>query len=288
MIDLHMHTTCSDGTDSVEKLIDNVISEGVTFFSITDHDTAKACRKILKNEELKQKIKDSNITFVPGIEFSCIYKGRKVHILAYDIDPDSEEVRDFEKKLKLLMKEKDIHRFKAIEDAGFKFSEKSMEFLNSRINIRTPDVANCLKNDGFFEDIEDAHVFLKSIKYPRDYLFDAIEVISAMSKLGAKVVWAHSIYGVKQRHIPFEQVEDFVCDFKKFGLSGLECYYSLYNSEEISELVKIAEKYGLYVTCGSDYHGKNKKIQLLERSVDGTNVPESEIKIVKTFKNVIK
>lgn len=287
MIDLHMHSTYSDGTDSLEKLIDNVIYSGVTFFSLTDHDTAKGCRKIFRTDELKQKIHDANITFVPGIEYSCIYKGRKVHILAYDIDPNSEVVRGLEQRLKSLMKEKDVYRFKAIEDSGFKFSDESMEFLNSRINIRTPDVANCLLNDGYFDDIEEAHAYLKKIKYPRDYLFDALEVIEEMTKSGAKVVWAHSIYGVNQRHIPFEQVDEFVRNFKKFGLSGLECYYSLYNNEEIAELVKIAKKYDLYVTCGSDYHGKNKVIKLLERSVDGTEVPEHEIEIIKTFKNVI-
>ena len=131
------------------------------------------------------------------------------------------------------------------------------------------------------------YLFLKTIKYPKDYLFDAIEVISEMSKAGAKVVWAHSLYGEKQKHITFEQVEEFVAVFKKFGLSGLECYYSLYNKDEIDGLLKIAKKHKLFVTCGSDYHGKNKKIKLLERSADGTDVPNAEIKIVKTFKNVV-
>ena len=59
----------------VEKLIDNVIAAGITYFAITDHDTAKGCRKVLDSEELKQKISAANISFVCGIEFSCIYKG---------------------------------------------------------------------------------------------------------------------------------------------------------------------------------------------------------------------
>ena len=67
--------------------------------------------------------------------------------------------------------------------------------------------------DGYFEDVEDAHAYLKTIKYPRDYLFDALEVIETMSKIGAKVVWAHSIYGLNQRHISHEQVEEFVTEF---------------------------------------------------------------------------
>lgn len=287
MIDLHMHSTYSDGTESVETLIDNVIEEGITYFSLTDHDTAKGCRKILKSDELKQKIHDAGITFVSGIEFSCTYLSRKVHILAYDIDPNSKEIRYFEEQLKLLMKEKDIYRFKALEDMGYVLSEKSHEFLNSRINVRTPDVANCLVKDGYFDDLEKAVVYLKTIKYPRDYLLDAIEVIEKMSKTGAKLVWAHSIYGLNQSHITFERVEEFIIEFKKYGLCGLECYYSLYNREEIDVLRKIAKKHGLFITCGSDYHGKNKQVKLLQQSTDETPVDENEIDIIKTFKNVI-
>ena len=287
MIDLHMHTTYSDGTDTLEKLIDNVIEAGVTYFAITDHDTAKACRKVLRTEELKQKIIDAKIKFVCGIEYSCIYKGRKVHILAYDIDPNHESVKKLEQKLKDLFKEKDYHRSIAIENDGYVLSDKSKEFLSTRINIRTPDIARCLFNDGHFGDFEDACQYVKKIKYPKEYLFDAVEVIEEMSKIGAKVVWAHSFYGLNQSHITAEKIEEFITELKPLGLQGLECYYSLYNKEEIDELLKIAKKHSLFVTCGSDYHGKNKKIQLLERRVDGRAVREEDIDIIHTFNNVI-
>ena len=287
MIDLHMHTTYSDGTDTLEKLIDNVIEAGINFFAITDHDTAKACRKVLRTEELKQKIINAGIKFVCGIEYSCIYKGRKVHILAYDIDPNHESVKRLEQKLKDLFKEKDYHRSLAIEKDGYKFSEESKEFLKSRVNIRTPDVARCLFNDGYFDDFEDACQYVKKIKYPKEYLFDAVEVIEEMTKIGAKAVWAHAFYGLNQSHITGEKVDEFITELKPYGLCGLECYYSLYNKEEIDELLKLAKKHNLYITCGSDYHGKNKKIQLLERSVDGTETNEEDIDIINTFNNII-
>lgn len=287
MIDLHMHSNYSDGTDSVEKLIDNVIDSKITYFSLTDHDTAKGCRKILNSNELMQKIGYNGLNFVPGIEFSCTYNGRKVHILAYDINPFSDEIYYFEEKLKNLMKEKDIYRFKSIEDDGYVLSDESREFLNSRINIRTPDAANCLVNDGCFDNFEDTIAYLKNIKYPRQYLLDAVEVIDKVSKTGAKLVWAHSIYGMKQSHLSFEAIEEFIKEFKKHGLSGLECYYSLYEKQEIDKLRDLAKKYDLFITCGSDYHGKNKSVKLLQCSADGSFVNEDEIDIVKSFKNVI-
>lgn len=287
MIDLHMHTNCSDGTDSVESLVQNVIDAKLTFFSITDHDTAKACRLLLENDVLKQKLKENNVKFVPGIELSCIYKGRKMHILAYDIDPNHKIVLEFEQKFKDLFNEKTFHRSKAIENDGYVFSQKSKEFLASRINIRTPDVARCLYNDHYFDDYEDACAYVKSIKYPKDYLYDSVEVLKEFSKIGAKLVWAHSLYGVKQAHIDFDKVEEFIKELKPFGLAGLECYYSLYNKAEIDGLRNLAKKYDLFITCGSDYHGTNKSVKLLEHSTDSTKTDETEITIINEFNNSI-
>lgn len=288
MIDLHMHSTCSDGTDSVETLIKNVAKAGIDFFSITDHDTAHASRMVLEDENLKKIIKESNLTFVPGIEFSCVLNGRNTHILAYDIDPFSKEVIELEAEYSALSKEKDKCRFKIIEDAGFVLSEKSKEFLSTRENIRDPDIANCLVNDGYFDDIEKVFSeFIRKINYPRKYLLDPYKVIKTMSEVGAKLVWAHPLHGLNQKPLTFEQVEEIATDFKNYGLVGLECYYSLYNKEEIEGLKKIAKKLGLYISGGSDYHGKNKKIKLAQMSSEEIDVDDKELNIVKTFKNLV-
>ena len=287
MIDLHMHTTCSDGTETVEELIDNVLKMGIDYFAITDHDTALACRKVFDSENLKSKIKENNATFVPGVEFTCVYNTRKVHILAYDIDPFSKEVLELEQKLKNLLKEKDDDRKVLLEKDGYKLSAESLAFLNERINIRTPDMANCLVNDGYFDTLDNACSYLKSLKYARQYLYDAVEVIEKMSKSGAKVVWAHPFYGVGQKPLTIEQVEEFAKVFKDLGMVGLECYYSLYNKEQIDMLRNLAKNMGLYITCGSDYHGKNKTVKLANRSIDGSYVDENEIKIIKIFKNTV-
>lgn len=288
MIDLHLHTTYSDGTDTLEDLIENISKSEIDYFSITDHDTANSARRILTSEELKQKIKDNNLTYVTGIEYSCVFNGRNMHILAYDINPFTSEVQELEKDYKYLSEEKDVFRFKVIEDAGFVLSEKSREFLKTRENIRDPDIANCLVNDGYFDNIETVFSeFIRKIKYPKKYLLDPIKVIKNMKKIGAKLVWAHSLFGLNQKPLDYNQVEEIIIELKKHGLDGLECYYSLYNGEQIEELKKLAQKYGLFITCGSDYHGKNKKIKLLERSCDGSLVDESDVNIIKTFKNVV-
>ncbi len=288
MIDLHLHSDCSDGTDSVEVLVDKLADAGVSQFALSDHDTAIGCRKILESDELKQKIKDNKMTFVPAIEISCQYNGRGVHILAYDIDPYSEEVLKIEQGMRDFLKEKDILRFQKIKEAGYEFSEKSKEFLSTRVNIRDADIANCLVWDGYFENVRKAMTeFTMKLKYPKKYMFDVIEVLDLFSKTGAKLTWAHSIHGLCQRPLEYDIIEKYIEDFKNHGLVGLECYYSLYNSEEIEKLLCLAKKYDLYVSCGSDYHGGNKNVKIGERTSDGSAVNEENISIIKTFKNIV-
>ena len=71
---------------------------------------------------------------------------------------------------------------------------------------------------------------------------------------------------------------------KKLGLVGLECYYSTYTKEQIDGLLKISNELGLYVSCGLDYHGKNKPVQIAQFSCDGTPVDLSKITITKLFR----
>lgn len=288
MFDLHIHSTFSDGKDDIDTLIKNVNNAGIDYFALTDHDTALGCRTILNSEELKQKIRDNGLTFVVGAEFTCLFEGQKMHILAYDFDPFAPEVLDLEQQMSDLLKLKDVERFKFLEDAGYVFSDKSKEFLKSRVNIRKLDIANCLVDDGYFDEVEVAiQECLQKIKYPRKYRLDGKEVLEKMNKIGAKLVWAHSLHGLKEKAITHEDVDRFVAMMKPLGLAGLECFYSLYDVNEIAGLVEIANKHGLFITCGSDYHGKNKAVQLAEMSSDGSPVDESMIKVKDIFKNTI-
>ena len=287
MFDLHIHTTCSDGSDTVDEVIDKIHSAGIDYFSITDHDTALSARTILSSDELKNKIRNYGLTYVTGTEWTCEFMGRSVHILSYDFDPFADEVLALENEIKQLLIEKNEFRSSELNKKGLILSEKSLNYLNSRINIRKLDIANCLVDDGYFSNLQDAVDCFNDIHYPKKYRLNGEKVISTLSKIGAKVVWAHSIYGLGQKPISFEQIDLFAGKMKKLGMSGIETYYSLYNREQINELIKIAKKHNLFLTSGSDYHGKNKTVKLAEISIDKTMYNKNEIIVDKIFKNVI-
>ena len=241
MVDLHMHSICSDGSDNIEELINNVIVAGIDLFALTDHDTAEGCRQIFRNEYLQKLIKDNNVKFISGAEWTALYKNQKMHILAYDFDPFDDEIFRLEKEMHVKLEKKDEFRIGELKRNGYNFSNKSIEYLKNKENVRTLDFARCLVNDGWFDDVQIAANFLiHKIKYPHQCRFDAIELLKTLKSLGATIIWAHSIYDVKKEYTSFERVEEIVKELKPYGLDGLECYYSLYKKDEINKLIEVA------------------------------------------------
>jgi hypothetical protein len=278
----------SDGKDNIETLIKNVKKAGIDFFSVTDHDTALSGRTILGSEVLKNEIHNLGLHYVDGVEWSCICNGTKMHILAYDFDPEAPEVKRLEKEMEFMQNDLNACRLSFIEENGCKLSEKSKNYLSTKQNVRKLDFANCLVNDGYYANVDDAiQKFINKYKYPKNDRLDAAKVVQTMTSIGAKMVWAHSIHGLAEKPISYEKIEEIVRFLKPYGLAGLECYYSLYNEQEINKLLQIAEKYDLFVTAGSDYHGANKTVKLAEISSDGSKVDPKNIKLDKIFKNII-
>lgn len=288
ILDLHLHTNFSDGKDDIETIIKNVANSNARGFSITDHDTAESGRQILNSRKLLQLINNNDLVYTTGVELTCTYKGYKLHILAYDFDPFAPEILEIEQKYKDMLAQKAVLKRAKLEELGCPLSDKSLKELSTKINVRTLDLATCLINDGYFNDIDTAARFVaKDAKVELKARLDADYVISTLSKIGAKMVWAHSIYGVNDKPRTFDEVRTLAGELKQFGLMGLECYYSLYDENEIKQLVKIAKDLGLFITSGSDYHGANKSVNIAEFSRDGYNVIESDVNALDFFQNFV-
>ena len=284
MLDLHMHSVHSDGKDDLDALIDNLKEAGIDYFSLTDHDTAEGCRKMLFDEKLKNKLAENNMTFITGVEFTGIIEDRNVHILAYDFDIDSPAIKEAEQMEAAMVNKVNDYRWQCVKEAGFSLTEESVARLKAKKNIRKMDFAELLVENGHYPDAQTAAREFFTSNYPFADRVDACEIISMLSKAGAKMVWAHSIGGVGEKPLEYDRIRDLASKMKKLGLVGLECYYSTYTKEQIDVLLKIADELGLYVSCGSDYHGKNKPVKLAQFSCDGTPVDLSKITITKLFK----
>ncbi len=256
-IDLHMHTTCSDGTDTPDEIIARVREAGIGLFSVTDHDSIKAASVI------PPLLTDGDPGFITGIEFSCRDEEGKYHILGYGFDPDAAAIREAVEKSHRIRVGKVRARVDRLkEEFGFFFPQDELDALFALDNPGKPHIANMMVRQGYAKNKDQAFEdYLKQMKITSEYVRPE-DAIRGISESGGIPVLAHPCYGDGDQLILGEEMERRLRRLVGFGLRGLEGFYSGFTPRLCRDMLSFAERYGLYVTAGSDYHGKNKMIPL--------------------------
>ena len=269
-IDLHIHTTISDGTDTPEEILEQVREAGIGIFSITDHDAVRS------SEIIPEKLKKDDPLFIPGSEFSCKDEGGKYHILGYGYDSSAPAIRQLVMKSHENRMSKVWDRLDALETVyGITFPEDEVMKLLARSNPGKPHMGNLMVKHGYAETKEIAiEQFIDKLPVKSRYIRPE-EAIRAILDSGGIPVLAHPSYGSGSQRITGKDMEDRLLRLMEFGLQGIEAYYSRFSNELVEELLKLAGKYSLYVTAGSDYHGKNKPNALGVTGLDAvSDAPE--------------
>ena len=264
-IDLHLHTTASDGSDTPSELIRKARERGLDVISITDHDTIAGSLEAIS-------LPFDGVRVITGIEFSCAVPGDDgfdCHILGYGFDPEhpallgaiahGREMRLYklESRLVYLKKHFDIE-----------FTDDEIAWLHSLNSVARPHLARLIIKRGLASDVADAFdKYLKVGGFPDDRI-DAKEAIEAILAAGGIPVYAHPLGGEREPRITNEELYDRVDVLTSIGLKGLECLYSRYGKGDSDLLVSLAKEKGLLVSGGSDYHGENKTVRLGSLSAD--------------------
>ena len=265
VLDLHMHTTVSDGTDTPEAILTLVREAGIGLFSVTDHDAVESCRRILAAK------KADDPEFITGVEFSCKDEEGQYHILGYGYDPDAEAINAIVQlshgyRMKKLLKRLAFIR----ERFGFAFSKEEVDTLLKTDNPGKPHIANLMVLHGYAKDRNEAiRAYLNQAHFADEYVRPE-EAIRRILLSGGIPVLAHPPFGNGDQLILGEALEARVNKLTAFGLQGLEAIYSGFTDKLRGEVLSLAEKHGLYVTAGSDYHGSNKLVPLGDTGLDGT------------------
>ncbi len=273
--DLHIHSDYSDGSDSIQILADKIISSGLNAVALTDHDTTRGIYEIAK-------LLPKDIDFIKGIELTCLAENIKCHILGYYINPDSEALINLISKGKVLRKIKLETRIKYLKEVwNIELTPKEKEWLYSRESVVKTHLANILVNRGLSDNnLSAMKKYLDGCK-AGDTRFDGKEAIDAIKCAGGVPVWAHPLGGEGEKHISQSDFLQKLSTMINLGIQGLECYYSRYTHEEIEFLVKTAKENNLYITGGSDYHGKNKDIPLGKLNSDNTPIDQKFLSILR-------
>ena len=273
--DLHVHSNNSDGSDTVQELLINLKISGVDIFALTDHDTVEGCKEM-------EKLAPKDITFIKGVELTCLCGDIKCHILGYGVDINNPDLLALIEKGKLLRRQKLETRIQYLKDVfNIELTEDEKNWLYSRKSVVKTHLANILVNRGLAGDnVSAMKKYLDNIK-TGNTRFDGKEAIETIKKAGGIVVWAHPIGGEGEKHLTLKEFLPKLEKMKTFGIQGLECYYSRYDFDEIEFLIKCAENNNLLITGGSDYHGTNKNIPILRLNTSNTPIDSSKLTILK-------
>ena len=253
-IDMHIHSTYSDGTDTLSQIIDHLQKENVHTFAITDHDSLEGM------EELKTLT--SSLEWYPGVEVSTIYNKHKIHLLGYGFDSENSDI----KKLLAWIKEQRCLRFyemvkKAENEFQIKIPISYFEALeqDGTILIR-PHLMRYLVKQGCGEASNIMDRMEENCMSNISYRADLKWAIESLKKAKALLLIAHPKEIENESHIAFETIIE---DLIGLGIDGIETYHSIHTDEDVKRFHALALKYDLLESGGSDYHGKERKGRIL-------------------------
>jgi predicted metal-dependent phosphoesterase TrpH len=282
VVDMHMHSTVSDGSDSPEEICSRVEEAGIGIFSLTDHDAINGCKQV------RQILKEDSPFFINGIEFSCQDKLGKYHILGYDYNEDGRTINDaVEKGHNLRMSKLNIRLDYLRDEFGFAFSDEDIKKLASNPNPGKPHIGNLMVEYGYANSKDEAiEKYINKKRTPGAYLTPE-EAITAILESDGIPILAHPTFGNGGQLIMGDEMEERLVRLMDMGLAGIEAWYSGFSGKITRQLLGFADKYKLYVTAGSDYHGSNKLVELADTNLTpDTDVPEGMVMFLdRIYKN---
>jgi len=250
-IDLHVHSTASDGSFTPAQVVALAGEAGLTAIALTDHDTVAGVKEALDAAE------DTDVTVVPGVELSCIYMEKEIHILGLYVDYESGELLRFLSDAAAKRTGRNKQMLDAFNRDGFQITMEDLTCGNPKTVITRAHFARALLKKGYVTSVDQA--FKKYLNpdcpyYRKREIITPKEAIDAILAAGGFPVLAHPC----QYKLGWEKTEELIVLLKSYGMRGLECFHSSNNQNESVKLRKLAMKYNLVPTGGSDFHGAAK------------------------------
>lgn len=257
LIDLHVHSTESDGTLTPDEVVRAAGAAGLSAIALTDHDTASGVAKAAKTAV------SLGIELIAGIELSTEYPlsgsagGKEVHIVGLFIDPDHpallEKTREF-RECRNLRNEKIVA---ALQKEGFSITMDELVAANPDSVITRANIARFLYQTGQIKSVQKA--FEKYIGdgcrcYVGRFKVTPMEAVELIHAAGGVAILAHPLL----YHLKPAVLQQLIDDLKQAGLDGIEAVYSTYSASDEQYVKRLARENGLLVSGGSDFHGANK------------------------------
>jgi predicted metal-dependent phosphoesterase TrpH len=268
-VDLHIHTTASDGVLSPAQVVEAAVEKGLHAIAITDHDTTDGI------DEALEAAARSELEVIPGIELSTEQGNWELHVLGYYLDHHDSRLQERLGVLRRARRERAQKMVGKLAGMGLPVPwESVLHIAGDSSSFGRPHVAQALCDSGFVSSIDEAfdrYIGFRGPAYVARYKLSPEEALQIISCAGGLPVLAHP-----WRH------EDMVPRLASRGLVGLEVYYPTYSSDESQALAGLAQRYGLIATGGTDFHGFGDETPHLLGEVQ---VPEESLQRLRALAN---
>jgi len=258
-VDLHIHSTASDGRLTPSDIVREAVERGLTYIALTDHDSVDGIAPAQAAAQAFPQLK-----VIPGVEISTDIPQGEVHVLGYFIDYTDPELRASLKRFKNSRLRRAQGMVAKLANLGIHLDWQRVQEIAGGSSIGRPHIAQAMLEKGYIGSIRQAFTEYLSRDGPayveREKMTPA-EAVELIVNAQGLAVLAHPL--------TFNDPEAMIIELKAAGLVGIEAYYDGYTAEEINRLVGLADKHNLIATGGSDYHG----LDPTETAIGGADLP---------------
>lgn len=277
-IDLHVHSSASDGTFSPSALLMEAKKAGLSAMALTDHDTMDGIA------EAEAAAKTLGIELVPGVEFSTDYKGCEVHVLGFylsaDYTPLQKKLAEF-RDFRVTRNERMTER---LREEGFSITMEQLEERFPESVLTRAHIANYLLETGQIPDKKTAfseYIGDNCRCYIQRPKISPFEASALIQEAGGLSVLAHPVL---YDSLSEEELAQMIRELRDGGLCGLESLYSENTADDEARMRQLADSYGLLISGGSDFHGANKPDIRLGVGKGNLRIPYSILQALKDKK----
>lgn len=249
-VDLHIHTTASDGRLSPAAVVRKAAEMGMSHIAISDHDTVDGVAPALAAAR-----EYPGLTVIPAVELSTEVGKGEIHVLGYFIDYEDAGFIDTLEGLRQSRRERGRKMVARLGDLGLDISWERVQAIAGEASIGRPHVAQALLEKGYIADMREAfdrYIGRDGPAYVEREKITPEEAVRMIIAARGLPVLAHPYTA--------DDPEAAVLEMKDAGLAGIEAYYGEYNGEQIKRLVALADFHGLLATGGSDFHGEGSPV----------------------------
>lgn len=274
IIDMHVHSSASDGTFSPALLLSEAKKAGLSAMALTDHDTMDGI------EEAATAAKELDIELVPGVEISTEYHDREIHVLGYYVSANYPRLKAMLEEFRDFRATRNVRMVKRLQEEGFSITMEQLTEKFPDSVLTRAHMSRFLCETGQISDTKTA--FAKYLGencccYIDRPKISPVEAVILIREAGGLAVLAHPVLC----DLTEADLRQMIVEMKEAGMCGLEAVYSENSAEDEVRMRKLADEFDLLITGGSDFHGSNKPDILLGVGKGNLHIPYAFLQSLK-------